>query len=167
MLMRLLLLLIPVIVVVLAVEQDANGSILTDAICNFRGVDPQGQFIRENGFQGLGVDATRLTCLRNDRIHFVVDADAPIAGPFCRTVREPVRLVMRLQTQADGRFELLQLTRGEETGVQFQHVGQEIGRGFDLILHHGLCSCLLPGTRMIAAAAAGPGHGVRRDGFRG
>jgi len=50
------------------IKEDTNGSVFTNAIAHLIRIDPQGQLVGEDISEGMGVNATRLTCFGEDGI---------------------------------------------------------------------------------------------------
>lgn len=62
----------------------------------------------------------------------MVDAEAAVAGPFARLLREPVVLVVVLQEFLEGATEHVDAGDFDLAVLQPEEVGEEGGRGLDL-----------------------------------
>jgi len=95
-----------------SVEQDADGTVLSDAIAHLARVHPDGQLGRKGGLDDDGGEAAVDGGLFDHGIELAVDPDAPIARPLVRLVGKPVVHVPPTQNVEDGLVELLQLGLG-------------------------------------------------------
>jgi len=75
------------------VVEDTNGSVLTDPVRHFHGVDPHGEFGWKEGVEELAGETDQISGLDQHRIYFAVDANAAVARSLAWLLREPVLLV--------------------------------------------------------------------------
>jgi len=101
----------------MAIKEYTNRTILSDSVGNLCRIDPQSEFVGENGSQVFGIDATGQTCPGENGVHLVVDADTAVTRALGWSVWEPMMLVMVFQAGFDGLLELIQLVCSQDVGV--------------------------------------------------
>lgn len=121
-----------------AVVEDTDGTVLADAIGHFQGVDPHGQLVGEE-FAEVGlVEAADIARFRDQGVHFVVDAEAAVSRTLAWFLGEPVVLVVVFQELLQGPAEHVDPGDFDLAVLQPEQVGEEGGRGFDF--HSGSSS---------------------------
>ena len=91
------------------VVENADGTVLSDAIRHFTRIDPHRQFRGEESVQELAGQTDQAASVSQDRVHFAVDADATIAATFARLLGKPVLLVAYPQSFDESSSEDFQL----------------------------------------------------------
>ncbi len=109
--------------------QHADGSVLADPVAHLLRVYPHRELAGEDAVYELRGEAAALARLGDNRIHFSVDANAPVSRALERLLREPVVSVASSQRLYEGVAELLQLGLVDVPPAQPDQVDQEIRRG--------------------------------------
>lgn len=85
----------------LGLVQYADGAVLADAVRDFVRVHPERELPRQKREKLCGGESDAAGRLANQRVHFVIDANAAVTGTFLRPVGEPVMLVVFCRKKND------------------------------------------------------------------
>lgn len=116
--------------------QHTDGAVLSDSIGHFVGIHPECEFAGEKPEQLLAAQSNPLRRLSNQRIHFMVDANATVTRPLARLFWEPVMFIMFCQQLLQALAEGLQLSLTREP-LGAEELGDEGHGGGDLAYHGG------------------------------
>lgn len=130
--------------------QDADGAVLPDAVRDFVGVHPERELAGQELVELREAESDLARCLADNGVHFVVDADAAVAGAFEGFLGKPVVFVVLCKGKREG-------GSGEQPCPAAVPRGSHKGRGNRILLqlppsgtprHRAqLFGCrLLPGT---------------------
>lgn len=115
--------------------ENTDGSVLTDPVGDFGGVNPHRELRGEETVEHGGQEANICARLGYHRVHFAVDSDTAVARSSIGSVGEPVIPVPSLENLCQRALEQLQLPFCHLACLNAQQIHQKICRWNDFQPH--------------------------------